>query len=157
MRSRPAALVSAVIVSVGMLGLLSATNAGAASPPSFTGPGIGPQPKGLGMGSKAALAQDTCNPNGRTSSALEGTGPYCVNPWPAGKDNGGATSQGVTKDSVKIVIYLENAQQYAAGTGSVKAVDQSTGQVSLGAGVSISGRKYGAETERRWLWGLFSA
>ena len=57
---------------VGGLGML-ATQASAASPPAFTGPGIGPQPKGLGMGSKAALAQEHCNENGRTSLALAGS------------------------------------------------------------------------------------
>ena len=76
----------------------SAHHGVAASPPSSTGQGTGPQPAGLGLGSKAALAQDNCADNGRTSLALEGTGPRCVNPWPAGKNNGGATAQGVTKD-----------------------------------------------------------
>jgi hypothetical protein len=29
----------------------------------------------------------------------------CVEPWPAGKDNGGATSQGVTKDKILVALY----------------------------------------------------
>ena len=95
---------------IGVLGTLGATSASAASPPDFTGPGIGPQPKGLGMGSKAALAQDNCNDNGRTSAALEGLGPFCVNPWKEGQNNGGATAQGVTKDKVSVVIYIDNPQ-----------------------------------------------
>jgi hypothetical protein len=128
MKSRPAAQFVAAFVSVGMLGVLTTTNAWSASPPSFTGPGIGPQPKGLGMGSTVALAQDTCTDNGRTSFALEGTGPFCVNPWPAGKDNGGATAQGVTKDSVKVVLYIENQQMAAAGSGSQAPTDQATGK-----------------------------
>ena len=60
---------------LGVLGTLGATQASAASPPDFTAPGIGRQPKGLGMGSKAALAQDNCSENGRTSFALEGSVP----------------------------------------------------------------------------------
>ncbi len=32
--------------------------------------------------------------------------PQCVEPWPAGKDNGGATYQGVTADSIKIALYV---------------------------------------------------
>ena len=32
--------------------------------------------------------------------------PQCYKPWPAGKDNGGATADGVTADSIKIVVYL---------------------------------------------------
>ncbi|HEY7106262.1 MAG TPA: hypothetical protein VH986_07650 [Acidimicrobiia bacterium] len=130
MKSRRAARVVAVFATVSMLGLLTTTNAWSAAPPSFTGPGIGPQPKGLGMGSKAALAQDSCTENGRTSFALEGTGPFCVNPWPAGKNNGGATAQGVTKDSVKVVIYIENPQMAAAGSGSQAPTDQATGKTA---------------------------
>ena len=80
------------------------------------------------MGSKAALAQDNCAENGRTSLALEGTGPRCVNPWPEGKNNGGATAPGVTKDSVKAIIYIENQQQAAGGSGSQAPVDQTTGR-----------------------------
>ncbi len=111
---------------VGVLGTLGVAPASAASPPAFTGPGIGPQPKGLGLGSKAALAQEHCTDNGRTSFALEGSGPYCVSPWPDGKDNGGATAQGVTDDSVKVVIYIENQQQAAGGSGSQAPVNQVT-------------------------------
>ena len=33
--------------------------------------------------------------------------PLCVPKWPAGADNGGATYQGVTKDSIKVVIFNE--------------------------------------------------
>lgn len=129
-RSRPRRLVAGFVslAMVGVLGTLGATEASAASPPEFTGPGIGPQPKGLGLGSKAALAQDACNENGRTSFALEGSGPFCVSPWPAGKDNGGATAPGVSKDSVKVVIYIENQQQAAGGSGSQAPVDQATKQ-----------------------------
>ncbi len=128
MKSRSAGRVVAVVVSVGLVGVLTTANAWSASPPSFTGPGIGPQPKGLGMGSTAALAQDNCSDNGRTSFALEGTGPFCVNPWSAGKDNGGATAQGVTKDSVKVVLYIENQQMAATGSGSQAPTDQATGK-----------------------------
>ena len=130
MRSqRPRRLVAvlASLAAVGALGMFGAPGALAASPES-TGQGTGPQPTGLGMGSKAALAQPTCSDNGRTSLALEGTGPLCVNPWPAGKNNGGATAPGVTKDSVKAIIYIENQQQASGGTGSQAPVDQTTGK-----------------------------
>ena len=80
------------------------------------------------MGSKAALAQENCNENGRTSLALAGSGPFCVNPWTEGDDNGGATAPGVTEDSVKVVIYIENQQQAAGGSGSQAPVDQATKQ-----------------------------
>jgi hypothetical protein len=128
---RPRRIVAGLVslALVGVLGTLGATSASAlAPPPSFTGPGIGPQPKGLGMGSKAALAQASCAANGHTSFALEGSGPYCVSPWKDGQNNGGATAPGVTKDSVKAVIYIENQQQAAAGSGSQAPTDQATGK-----------------------------
>src|SRR5262245_39011387 len=69
----------------------------------------GPPVSGVGRGSKAALEQQTCDPaTKRTSFVAKGTGPLCVNPWPAGKDNGGATAPGVTADSVKVVVYYGN-------------------------------------------------
>ena len=42
--------------------------------------------------------------------AFAGGGPWCVNPWPAGTKNGGATAQGVTASTVKVVAYLPNDQ-----------------------------------------------
>jgi len=69
----------------------------------------GPQVTGVGIGSKAALAQQTCDAaSKRTSFVAVGTGPLCVNPWPDGKNNGGATAPGVTADTVKVVVYYGN-------------------------------------------------
>ena len=36
--------------------------------------GTGPQPAGLGLGSKAALSQDNCAPNGHTNFSFVGGG-----------------------------------------------------------------------------------
>ncbi len=90
--------------------------------------GTGPQPKGLGMGSKAALAQDTCNENGRTNFVYIGTGPLCVNPWEEGDDNGGATAPGVTATEVKVVIYQPNEAMLSAQSdaGGQVPVNQAT-------------------------------
>jgi hypothetical protein len=91
----------------------------------------GPQVAGVGIGSKAALAQQTCDPTTkRTNYSAAGTGPLCVNPWPDGKDNGGATAPGVTKDSVKVVVYYGNDAMAAAerAAGGRLPVDQTTGQ-----------------------------
>jgi hypothetical protein len=126
-RPRRFVAVVASLAAVGALGMVGAPGALAASSEA-TGQGVGPQPTGLGLGSKAALAQPNCAENGRTSLALEGTGPLCVNPWPAGKNNGGATAPGVTKDSVKAIIYIENQQQASGGSGSQAPVDQTTGK-----------------------------
>ena len=77
--------------------------------------GTGPQPKGLGLGSAAALAQKSCTQNGRTSFNIVGGGPFCVNPWPDGKDNGGATAPGVTATEVKVVAYIPNEPDARGG------------------------------------------
>ena len=71
-----------VVALIGALGVPLAT---AADKPVVTGPGTGPQPKGQGLGSAAALAQKTCAPNGHTSLNFVGSGPFCVNPWPDGQ------------------------------------------------------------------------
>jgi hypothetical protein len=92
---------------------------------------VGPQAPGVGIGSKAALAQDTCDAaTKRTSFASRGTGPLCVNPWEAGKDNGGATAPGVTKDGVKVVVYYGNEAMAAAerAAGGRLPVNQVNGQ-----------------------------
>jgi hypothetical protein len=91
--------------------------------------GTGPQPKGLGLGSAAALAQDTCSENGHTSFNTVGGGPFCVNPWPEGKRNGGATAQGVDATSVKAVAYIPNDQMIAAGDRG--GVEVATGAKAL--------------------------
>ena len=72
--------------------------------------GTGKPPAGVGLFSSAALAQKGCAENGRTTFTYEGSGPWCVNPWPAGKNNGGATAQGVTATKVNVVAYLPNTQ-----------------------------------------------
>jgi hypothetical protein len=99
----------------------------AVATPQVTGPGTGPQPKGQGLGSAAALAGKFCTENGRTSFNIVGGGPFCVNPWPAGKSNGGATAPGVTAKEVKVVAYIPNEQQAASGTGAVAPKNQATG------------------------------
>jgi hypothetical protein len=88
----------------------------------------GPQPKAQGLGTKAALAQETCADNGHTSFVYVGTGPFCVNPWEAGADNGGATSPGVTATEVKIVVYQPNEAMIAAqlAAGGQAATNQAT-------------------------------
>ena len=120
--ARCAALV-AVAVSICALGIPTA--AIAATTPQVTGPGTGPQPKGQGLGSTAALAGKSCTENGHTSFNVVGGGPFCVNAWPAGKNNGGPTAPGVTAKEVTIVAYAPNDQMISAGSQPPK--NQATG------------------------------
>ena len=55
--------------------------------------------------------------------------PACVKPWKDGADNGGATAQGVTKDSIKVVVLYTNVVQDARSPASLYK-NQATGGFS---------------------------
>ena len=103
---------------------------GAAQPPQPK-PVLGQPPAGLGLGSKATLAQANCDPERkRTNYTTVGGGPFCVNPWKDGKDNGGATAPGVTATSVKVLVLTPNSEQEAAqrSRGGTLPINQVTGE-----------------------------
>src|SRR5262245_49982512 len=108
-RSRAAALIAAVGT-----GLVLANPVAAATIPRPEG--AGPPVAASGMGTQAALDNPACRvdettgPYGRFDGVQEGTGPVCVKEW-KGKDNGGSTAQGVTKNRIKIVALIPNEQQ----------------------------------------------
>jgi hypothetical protein len=96
--------------------------------------GTGEPPEGSGLLSQAALDQPTCNPNGRTNLNVVGGGPFCVNPWPAGSDNGGATAQGVTATEVSIIAYVPNAEMIGADAATAAPPkNQATGEGATAA------------------------
>ncbi len=116
-------VVGAVAVAAMLATVAVGSDAGAAGAP-------GREPAGVGRGSEAALGQATCERStGRTSFAGVGTGPFCVNPWKGGRDNGGATARGVTADAVKVVVYHGNPAMEAAdrAAGGRLPVDRTTG------------------------------
>lgn len=115
-------LVAAVSV-VAVVGACATSLASAATTPEPAGP----QPKGVGLLSQAARAQDTCNDNGRTSWYFVGAGPFCVNPWEPGKDNGGATAPGVSATTVTVVAYFSNDEMMAT-SGEPKPKNNATGE-----------------------------
>jgi hypothetical protein len=116
----------ALVTVAAVVTALVATTATASPPQGVSMRGTGPQPPGLGLFSKAALAQEQCAANGHTRGSYDGGGPFCVNPWPEGKSNGGATAPGVTATQVKVVFYVPNDQMIAAST-SPKPTSQATG------------------------------
>jgi hypothetical protein len=121
----PRRRVALVAAAVCVLAAVAASNVGAATGTA------GPQPSGVGRGSKAALAQDTCDAaTERTSFVGVGTGPWCVNPWDEGADNGGATAPGVTADEVKVVVYYGNEAMAAAdrAAGGRLPMNRTTGE-----------------------------
>ena len=103
----------------------------AAAQPPQPKPALGKAPAGVGIGSKAALAQANCDPERkRTNYNTVGGGPFCVNPWPEGKTNGGATAPGVTATTVKVLVLTPTAEQEAAqrSRGGSLPVNQVTGE-----------------------------
>ena len=122
-RSVAAAAAFSLLVAVGSVA--------SAADSTAKGPGTGAQPPGQGLGSSAALAQKTCSPNGHTNSYAVGLGPSCVNPWPDGKDNGGATAPGVTATTVNVIVYVPSVEMLAAASsGAAGPVNQATGEAA---------------------------
>lgn len=126
---RAVALVAALVAAAGAISI-GAAAWGVAAPPQPKA-ALGKPPAGIGLGSKAALAQANCDPTRkRTNFATVGGGPFCVNPWPAGKDNGGATWPGVTATAVKVLVLTPTPEQETAQRvrGGTLPVNQVTGQ-----------------------------
>ena len=99
----------------------------AAEPP----PGTGKPPAGSGINTPAAYANPSCNKAGGKYGIMGlvtvDAGPVCLPEWKGG-DNGGATYQGVTKDAVKVVALVPNAQQSAALGPRSAPTNYATGQ-----------------------------
>ncbi len=84
-----------------------------------------------GINSAAALAGPNCDAEREQVMFFYYAAAPCVKPWKEGADNGGATAQGVTKDSVKVVV-LHNTPVPGPPTVSANfLVDQSTGKDGL--------------------------
>jgi hypothetical protein len=110
---------------------LAVVPAGAAARPA----GTGKPPAGSGIGTAAALNDALCDNTagayGRFDFVLKGFGPICVAAWEGG-DNGGATYQGVTKDSVKVIAIVPNDQQVAATPAQGRPTNYVTGATGTG-------------------------
>jgi hypothetical protein len=95
-------------------------------------PGTGKPPAGSGINTAAVLANPKCDsseePYGRLDFVTKGGGPTCVAEWKAGADNGGATYQGVTKDTIKAIAIVPNDEQVAATPASGRPTNYQTGQ-----------------------------
>src|SRR5262245_43003805 len=77
---------------------------------SLPAPGAGAAANSAaGIGTKAALNSELCDPATGKIKIPAYLASVCVKPWKDGADNGGATYQGVTKDSIKVVVYVAPA------------------------------------------------
>ena len=87
----------------------------------------GPPVPGTGVGTKAALAGPNCDATTGTVKFDRGTALPCVVPFKAGSDNGGAATVGVTKDSIKVVVYGKSVDQQTASDLAFKPNNLATG------------------------------
>jgi hypothetical protein len=77
-----------------------------------------------GIGSAAALAGPNCDPTTKRLKIPFYAAPPCVKPWNDGDDNGGATAQGATKGSIKVVILWADLAEQTAQAGNI--INQAT-------------------------------
>ena len=135
-------VVALATVTVG-LGVGAGTAAGAESGAMAVSvpKGLAKPNAGTGIGTKAAMEDPRCNtgeqygPYGRWNSTIKGGGPPCVVPLKAGQSNGGATSRGVTADSIKLVVIAPPAAEQGTA-GAVIPMNRATGATSTGPNVN---------------------
>ena len=118
---RRVALASAVAVAASIAVVaVPATGAGAAANSA------------AGIGTKSALNSPLCDPATGRIKIPAYLASVCVKPWKEGADNGGATYQGVTKDSIKVVVQVAPAETQLHPPGLAQAPkNRSTGQNGL--------------------------
>ncbi|MDG2026050.1 MAG: hypothetical protein P8J50_02995 [Acidimicrobiales bacterium] len=68
------------------------------------------EPSYPGIGTDAALENPNCDPETGRIRVIGDGHPPCVVEWPAGADNGGETSMGVTADSIVMVVRVDPGQ-----------------------------------------------
>jgi len=105
----------AVLVSFAAVVAASTTSAFGAGGASKSDPGIG---------SAAALAAPNCDPTTKRVRVQSLQAPPCVKPWNNGSDNGGATAQGVTRDSIRVVVLWADLPEQTAQAGNI--INQAT-------------------------------
>ena len=93
-------------------------------------PQVGPTVPAAGVGTKAALDSPNCGPDGKLAYPYQQRAP-CTRPLKKGESNGGATTMGVDKDSIKVVLFMSTHEQQEAAwntIGQSPPKDHATGQ-----------------------------
>ncbi len=80
-----------------------------------------------GIGSAAALANPSCDPTTKRVRYQNYAAPLCVKPWTDGNDNGGATAQGVTATTIKVVVLYGDLPEAQLATKGLYT-NQATGE-----------------------------
>jgi hypothetical protein len=100
-----------------------------------------------GIGSKEALSAPNCDPATKRIRLPFYAAPPCVKPWSTGDDNGGATAQGVTKKTIKVVVTNAPLPQ---GSTPGNIVNQATGQSGTRKNAIIDGNAVLAPVFQTW-------
>jgi hypothetical protein len=92
-------------------------------------PQPGPAVAAAGVGTKAALDSPNCGPDGKLAYPYNQRAP-CTRPLKKGESNGGTTTIGVDKDSIKVILFVPTHEAQEATwnqIGQRPPKDQSTG------------------------------
>jgi hypothetical protein len=89
-----------------------------------------------GIGSAEALKNPQCDPTVGRIRLQSYAAPLCVKAWNNGADNGGATAQGVTKNSILVVVLWNLLNPEQSGNRSGLYTNQATGQNDLDGAVN---------------------
>jgi hypothetical protein len=110
-RSRRASLTAFVLAVAFVLVAAMTSVAGAKSQ-------VGPTVPAAGVGTKAALDSANCGPDKKLAYPYQQRAP-CTRPLKKGESNGGATTTGVDKDSIKVVLFMSTHEQQEAAWNTV--------------------------------------
>jgi hypothetical protein len=113
-----------------------------------------------GINSPEALKNADCDATRKQIKFPAITAPACVKPWKDGANNGGATAQGVTKDSIKVVVLYANVVQDSRSPASLYK-NQATGGfsnqrdaiVDANAVYASAFETWGRKVEYEWVLG----
>jgi hypothetical protein len=99
-----------------------------------------------GPGGAAAQGGDTshCTPDGKQFAITRAGGPPCAPKWPEGADNGGATYNGVTADTIRVVYFSSepNEQVNAVLAPQGLAVSEAETMAALEAYFEFINKRY---------------
>jgi hypothetical protein len=122
-RRREAAIVAVVLTLAFALSAAMSSLAAAVPRP-------GPAVPAAGVGTKAALDSPSCGDDGHLAYPYQQRAP-CTRPLKKGESNGGATTMGVDKDTIKVVLFVGTKDQQQASwsaLGQSPPKDHATGQ-----------------------------
>ncbi len=101
-----------------------------------------------GVGSDAALSSPDCDRERGTVKLPYAAAPPCVKPFADGDDNGGATYQGVTADTITVIVRHPSDEDVASGTSPPR--DRATGQVGTVEQAYADAAALFAHTHEQW-------